>query len=418
MDAAEPQPPGPAQRRAAEEPWRLSEERLRLAAEAGQFGIYDADLEAGTLYGSPELLAILGLPTDTVLPPPGDVAVFVHPDDVEQVREGFRQALDPAGGGKAENDHRIVRPDGAVRWVHLKGQVHFAGEGAQRRPVRSNGIVVDITSRKETEQRLAAELDAMTRLQKLGTLFLRKGELGPVLGEIVEAAIAIAGADFGNIQLLDPRTGNLRILAYRGLPDWWLEYWRIAGKGKGSCGSALARGERVVVEDVECSPLFVGTPALDIQRRAGIRAVQSTPLLGRSGKRLGMFSTHYKAPHRPDERALRLLDLLARQAAEMIERAQTEAALRSSEACLRLATEAASMCAWPQRPSAGPRTRLQSSDADLRSFPRTCGRAASSPPRRMRGASPTTSVMLCCGGRTPIRPNFADGGVQTRLSSS
>ena len=52
-----------------------------------------------------------------------------------------------------------------------------------------------------------------------------------------------------------------------------------------------------------------------------------------------MFSTHYKAPHRPDGRVLRLLDLLARQAADLIERAQTEAALRESEQRFRVAQE-------------------------------------------------------------------------------
>jgi PAS domain S-box-containing protein len=48
-----------------------------------------------------------------------------------------------------------------------------------------------------------------------------------------------------------------------------------------------------------------------------------------------MFSTHYKMPHRPDQRALQLLDLLARQAADIIERTQAEAAVLESERRLR-----------------------------------------------------------------------------------
>ena len=91
------------------------------------------------------------------------------------------------------------------------------------------------------------------------------------------------------------------------------------------------------MEDVEQSPIFMGTPALEVQRRAGVRAVQSTPLVSRSGKALGMFSTHYRKPHRPDERSLRLLDLLARQAADIIERARMQEALRESEARFRAA---------------------------------------------------------------------------------
>jgi PAS domain S-box-containing protein len=207
---------------------------------------------------------------------------------------------------------------------------------AKGKVVRWFGTNTDITERKEAEQQLAANLDAMTRLQKLGTLFVREGNLGPVLGEIVEAAIAIAGSDFGNIQLLDAESAKLRIAAQRGFPQWWIDFWNNGSSGVGACGRALERGERVIVEDVEQSPVFVGTPALEIQLKAGVRAVQSTPLVSRSGKLLGIFSTHYKMPYRPDQRSLRLLDLLARQAADLIEHAQAQEAIRAKEAELEI----------------------------------------------------------------------------------
>ncbi|MGB9939437.1 GAF domain-containing protein [Methanosarcina sp.] len=183
---------------------------------------------------------------------------------------------------------------------------------------------------KENKKQLIVNLEVMTRLQKLGTLFVREGNLESVLGKIVDAAIAISGADFGNIQLLDPKSSDLKIVAQRGFPQWWLDFWNKVSEGRGTCGTALERGERVIVEDVEQSPVFVGTQALEIQLKAGVRAVQSTPLLSRSGRLLGMFSTHYKTPHRPDDRALRLLDLLAHNAADIIERAQIEEALHQA----------------------------------------------------------------------------------------
>jgi len=197
----------------------------------------------------------------------------------------------------------------------------------------------DFPLREGPVQRPAADLDAMQRLHRLGARFVHEGKLEPVLGEIVDAAIAIGGAEFGNIQLLDSTTGDLRIVAQRGFPSWWLDFWNAAGKGQGSCGIALERGERVIVEDVERSPLFTGNAALDIQRRAGVRAMQSTPLVTRSGQWLGMFSTHYGKPHRPDGRALGFLDLLARQAADMIERAQADQVLISTMAKLEVAED-------------------------------------------------------------------------------
>jgi signal transduction histidine kinase len=67
----------------------------------------------------------------------------------------------------------------------------------------------------------------------------------------------------------------------------------------------------------------------------GFRAAQSTPLISRSGRVLGMFSTHWKERRELSERELRFLDLLARQAADLIERMQGEAELRQREQQLR-----------------------------------------------------------------------------------
>jgi PAS domain S-box-containing protein len=191
-------------------------------------------------------------------------------------------------------------------------------------------FVLDITERKKAERRLARDLEAMTRLQQVGSFFVREGDLQPVLEQIVDAAIAISRADFGNIQLLDPDSG-LKIAAQRGFPQWYADFWNDVAAGSGTCGSALAAGIRVIVPDVEQSSIFAGKPGLEMQRRAGVRAVQSTPVVSRGGKVLGTFSTHFKKPHEPDEHALKLLDLLARQAADIIERAQTAHALRAAK---------------------------------------------------------------------------------------
>jgi two-component system CheB/CheR fusion protein len=223
-----------------------------------------------------------------------------------------------------------------------------------------DGVVitfVDISDRKQAQDSLRAsknlvqaDLEAMRRLQELGMLSWQEEHLGPVLTRIVEAAIAIAGADFGNIQLLDPATGDLTIVAQQGFPQWWLDFWNRVRKGQGACGTALEHGARVIIEDVEHSPVFADPAVLEAQRKAGVRAVQSTPLVSRSGKPLGMFSTHWRAPHRPDDRTLRLLDLLSRQAADMIEWAQTAETLRASEERLRAFVTASSDVVYRMSP--------------------------------------------------------------------
>ena len=191
----------------------------------------------------------------------------------------------------------------------------------------------------QSEAKVDQELAALTRLHNLAMLSADEASLEPILGEIVEAAIGISGADFGSIQLLDAASSDLKIAAQRGFAPCWLDFWESTQAGQGTCGTALENAKRVVVEDVEQSPIFLGTPALEIQRRAGVRAVQSTPLVSRSGKPVGVLSTHYRSPHRPDELVLQLLDLLARQGADVIELAQNKAALRASEARLKRVRE-------------------------------------------------------------------------------
>jgi PAS domain S-box-containing protein len=197
-------------------------------------------------------------------------------------------------------------------------------------------VIMDITEHKKAEA-------VQHRLHQLAMMSLDTGKMEDLLGAVLKTAMTITQADFGNIQLLEPGSSDLRIAAQRGFPQWWIDYWQTVAKGQGTCGTALERGERVIVEDIEHSQIFSGT-AFEIQRKAGVRAVQSTPLVSRSGNPIGMFSTHYKRPHRPDERTLELLDLLAHEAADIIEHKQAEnerARLLEAEQEARAAADAA-----------------------------------------------------------------------------
>ena len=172
-----------------------------------------------------------------------------------------------------------------------------------------------------------------------------------ILLEVLGAAIAITDADFGTVQLLDAETGDLKIVAQHGFPQWWVDYWSTVGQGDGVCVTVLEHNARVVVEDVEQSPIFTGTPGLEIQLKAGVRAVQTTPVISRSGRPLGMFSTHYRSRRLHDERTLRLLDCLASQLADIFDRAEAMAALRDSERRYRELVEAVSAVTWSCPPS-------------------------------------------------------------------
>jgi PAS domain S-box-containing protein len=198
----------------------------------------------------------------------------------------------------------------------------------------------DVTLRKEAEarmlalsQRRAADLAAMQRLHELSTHFLSsQGDLQPLLRLVLDAALAITAAAKGHIQLLNASTGELAIASESGYDPAFLEFFRHVRPGRFACGTAVQTRRCVIVEDVTLSPLFLVEPrALELTLAAGVRAMVCTPLLAHTGELVGVLSAHFASPHRPADRDLRLLDLLARQAADFVERAQAEAALRGAK---------------------------------------------------------------------------------------
>jgi PAS domain S-box-containing protein len=171
-------------------------------------------------------------------------------------------------------------------------------------------VARDITYQKRAQERIAGDLWAMTLLREVGSLCAREGKnLDKCLHEIVDAAIAIAGADKGNIQLLEPEAGVLTIAAQHGFGPAFLKYFEYVRDDPSACCAAMRSGERVVVEDVTTSEIFVGQPSMSVLIAAGVRAVISTPLMSSAGNVLGMISTHFREPHHPSERELSLMDL-------------------------------------------------------------------------------------------------------------
>jgi PAS domain S-box-containing protein len=142
-------------------------EGLRLAAEAGQLGIYSFDLETREHVWSAGLKQIFGLASDA--PAPTGVLPLVHPDDRDRVGAAIAASFDPETGGVFQDEHRIVRPDGSVRWVLAKGQVTFLGEGAARKAARGAGCVLDITERKLAETALAVSEERYRTLVESAT---------------------------------------------------------------------------------------------------------------------------------------------------------------------------------------------------------------------------------------------------------
>jgi two-component system CheB/CheR fusion protein len=198
---------------------------------------------------------------------------------------------------------------------------------------RIEGVVVtlnDITKLKLAEHGLAEELRAMTRLQQLSSKALQADQLEVPLEAILEAIVELLRADFGTIQLYDETSKMLRIVAHRGLKKRFLDHFATVDAASGSAyGIALAKSERVAFEDVQNEPILAQSRAESVA--AGYRAVVAIPLVSNSGKTVGMLATHFCDPHKFSLHELRLVDICARQAADVMSVFLLQQALRDAD---------------------------------------------------------------------------------------
>lgn len=246
-----------------------------------------------------------------------------HPDDHDREAELYQRLI---GGQSAyEIEKRYVRKDGSIVWVVVTGNVIRDANGC---PQRAFALVQDITSRKQAEEMLRqSEADARL-LQKLSAELVVQDDTATLYQEIADGASALMRSQFASMQMLHPAnddSGVLKLLAFRGFTPQAAEHWNtVAGGLEGtSCGRALRIRERVVVPDVEnCD--FISSQDLAVCRAVGIRACQTTPLVARNGNLIGMLSTHWSYPHEPSERELLNIDILARQAADLIDRKMSQ----------------------------------------------------------------------------------------------
>jgi GAF domain-containing protein len=146
----------------------------------------------------------------------------------------------------------------------------------------------------------------------------RSDKVQSVTHALLQRALRITGATLGNVQLANwSADGSLRIAAQEGFRDEFLNFFeRVQMDDHCACARALRRSEVVLVPDIALDPEF--GPCADIVARAGVRAVQSTPLISSSGALIGIVSTHFPRHHRPTDLQLREIRHEAQVAANAI----------------------------------------------------------------------------------------------------
>jgi len=170
---------------------RSKEEQLRLALAAARMGTWTWYIESNRVEWSDRVADLFGVQPDEFQGTFEAYFGYLHPDDRELVEQAISRAL--AGGEEHYAvEHRILLPDGSVRWIEGKGKIH---RDTDNRPVKMMGTVTDISARKGAEKQIFQEKErAQVTLQSIGDAVITTDEHGLVeyLNPIAEQRLAVS----------------------------------------------------------------------------------------------------------------------------------------------------------------------------------------------------------------------------------
>ena len=154
-------------RQEAESKLRASEERLNRSHIFANIGTWDLNIKTGDLYWSEQIGPLFGYPAGEMETSHDNFLNVVHPDDRHLVADAVAACVER--NAEYNIEHRIVWPDGTVRWVHEKGDVARDNKG---RPAHMLGIIQDITPRKMAEDGMRTAMEEADKANRAKSEFL------------------------------------------------------------------------------------------------------------------------------------------------------------------------------------------------------------------------------------------------------
>ena len=136
---------------------RQAEESRSLALQSAQAGVWERHIGTNQIVWHESTERLYGIEPGSFGGNPEDFAAFVHPEDLPQVKEDFRRAIE--SGEPLRSTFRIIRGDGSLRWMDARGRIFFDEDGE---PERILGVTLDVTEQRDRLQQLKV-LDRVLR---------------------------------------------------------------------------------------------------------------------------------------------------------------------------------------------------------------------------------------------------------------
>ncbi|MXQ12597.1 sensor histidine kinase [Microvirga makkahensis] len=206
-----------------QEALKASEERARLALEAGHMGTWWYDHRKQTGGWSSQAALLMGYPASHTVASIDEWKSLLHPDDAPEAIAKIREAF--LGDGAYEDEYRVRRPDGRVRWISSKGQVSY---DAQRRPVFFVGIFQDVTERKQADEQQRFFLDELNHrvkntlatVQSIAAQTLRSSKNSAQFKEAFEGRLLALSMTHNLLTLTSWRDADLHDIAEQELAPY------------------------------------------------------------------------------------------------------------------------------------------------------------------------------------------------------
>jgi PAS domain S-box-containing protein len=295
-------------------------DHLRLALDAaGIMGIWDADLAAGMVYGDANLARIYGVEPEAAAAGQrrGYYANFIHPEDRTDSDVLFHVAIDE--DHNYAHEHRIIRPDGELRWVQVRGRVVRDANG---KAVRFAGSSLDQTERKQSEARQAFLLQLADDLRK-------RTEPDDILRRAASALGVFLGANrVGYGQLQPDGKTIMAVCGYaQGVPAVNGAF-PVSSFGAGVM-ARVQKGETAAITDLRDDPQNYS----EIWDQNGARAHVSVPLM-KDQKYRGSLYVSKNKPYAWTASDVALIEDVASRIWDAFERGRAETELREANALL------------------------------------------------------------------------------------
>ena len=272
-----------SERKRAELSLRESEERFRQVVENIDEVFWMSDLEKNRmLFISSGYEKIWDETRESLYSSPRKWIEAIHPEDRERV---FRAALLKQRTGDYDEEYRIIRSDGTLRWIHDRA---FPVRNADGTVDRIAGIAEDITERKKAEEALKLRSSQQGALADLGRRALERGNLDQLLDYAVALIPRILGIEFCSVFELLPGSKALLLRAGAGWKKGLVTRETVSAKSDSQEGFTLLSGAPVIIEDLRTETRF--RPST-LMRDHGVVSGMNVIIHAR-GRPYGVLSAH------------------------------------------------------------------------------------------------------------------------------